>query len=57
MVTSWLIYSSRVKPKLLLWVKKMEKDADLAIFDGYPFSNLTNCVMTIIDGEKFVNEN
>ena len=29
------------------------KDADLAIFDGYPFSNLTRCVMTIIDGEKF----
>jgi len=31
------------------------KDADLAIFDGYPFSNMTSCVMTIIDGEKFEN--
>ena len=29
------------------------KDADFAIFDGYPFSNLTRCVMTIIDGEIF----
>ena len=29
------------------------KDADFAIFDGYPFSNLTRCVMTIIEGEVF----
>ena len=29
------------------------KDADFAIFDGYPFSNLTRCVMTIIEGEIF----
>lgn len=29
------------------------KDADLAVFDGYPFSNLTRCVMTMIDGERF----
>ncbi len=29
------------------------KDADLALFDGDPFSNMTKCVMTIIDGEIF----
>lgn len=27
------------------------KDADLAIFDGHPFSNFTSCLYTIIDGE------
>lgn len=27
------------------------KDADLAIFDGMPFSNLTSCVATMIDGK------
>lgn len=27
------------------------KDADLALFDGDPFCNLTNCVFTIIEGE------
>jgi len=27
------------------------KDADLALFDGDPFSNLTNCIFTIIEGE------
>jgi imidazolonepropionase-like amidohydrolase len=26
------------------------KDADLAIFDGYPLSNLSHCEKTIIDG-------
>ena len=26
------------------------KDADLAVFDGHPLSNLTNCVATMIDG-------
>lgn len=29
------------------------KDADLAIFNGFPFSNMTRCVMTMIDGEIF----
>lgn len=29
------------------------KDADMALFDGDPFSNMTKCVMTIIDGEIF----
>ena len=29
------------------------KDADFAIFDGDPFCNLTNCVMTMIDGEVY----
>ncbi|MHB0885393.1 MAG: amidohydrolase [Bacillota bacterium] len=27
------------------------KDGDIAIFDGHPFSNFTNCLYTIIDGE------
>jgi imidazolonepropionase-like amidohydrolase len=27
------------------------KDADIAIFDGHPFSNFTMCKMTMIDGE------
>lgn len=27
------------------------KDADIAIFDGYPFCNLTHCDMVFIDGE------
>ncbi len=31
------------------------KDADIAIFDGFPFSNMTNCIMTIIDGEVYKN--
>ena len=31
------------------------KDADIAIFDGYPFSNLTMCQMTMIDGEIYHN--
>ena len=32
------------------------KDADLAIFDGFPFSNLTLCEKTIIDGEVYSNQ-
>ncbi len=31
------------------------KDADLAIFDGDPFSNYTTCLYTVIDGEVFKN--
>jgi len=27
------------------------KDADIAIFDGFPFSNLTSCEMVFIDGK------
>ncbi len=27
------------------------KDADIVVWDGHPFSNLTSCVMTMIDGE------
>lgn len=27
------------------------KDADLALFDGHPFSNFTRCKLTMIDGE------
>lgn len=27
------------------------KDADIAIFDGYPFSNLSHCEMVLIDGK------
>lgn len=29
------------------------KDADIAVFDGYPFSNMTRCQMTVIDGEIY----
>ena len=31
------------------------KDADLAIFNGHPFSNMTRCQYTIIDGEVYQN--
>ena len=31
------------------------KDADVAIFDGDPFSNYTNCKYTIVDGQVFPN--
>jgi len=31
------------------------KDADIAIFNGFPFSNLTLCETTIIDGEVYEN--
>lgn len=27
------------------------KDADVAMFDGHPFSNMTHCVMTMVDGK------
>ena len=27
------------------------KDADIAIFDGHPFSNFTRCQATMIDGQ------
>ena len=27
------------------------KDADIAIFDGHPLSNMTLCRMTMIDGQ------
>ncbi len=29
------------------------KDADIAIFNGHPFSNMTKCIRTIIDGKVF----
>ena len=32
------------------------KDADLAIFDGHPFSNFTLCKLTMIDGVIYKNE-
>lgn len=32
------------------------KDADLAIWNGYPFSNLSLCEKTIIDGQVYENE-
>lgn len=31
------------------------KDADFAVFDGDPFSNYTNCLMTIIDGVVYTD--
>lgn len=31
------------------------KDADLAIWNGHPFSNMTRCEKTIIDGEVYDN--
>lgn len=31
------------------------KDADIAIFNGHPFSNMTECVLTMIDGEIYKN--
>lgn len=31
------------------------KDADIAIFDGFPFSNLTLCRLTMIDGVVYHN--
>ncbi|MDR3331294.1 MAG: amidohydrolase [Synergistaceae bacterium] len=30
-------------------------DADIAVFDGHPFSNMTRCVLTMIDGEVLHN--
>ncbi len=32
------------------------KDADVAIFDGHPFSNMTQCVLTMIDGKIWHNK-
>ena len=32
------------------------KDADVVIFDGHPFSNMTKCVFTMIDGEVYHNQ-
>ena len=32
------------------------KDADLAIWSGFPFSNLSLCEKTIIDGRVYENE-
>lgn len=32
------------------------KDADLAVFDGHPFSNMTRCKATMIDGVFYFNE-
>ena len=32
------------------------KDADLAIFDGHPFSNFTRCKATMIDGQFVFDE-
>ena len=29
------------------------KDADIAIFDGDPFSNYTHCRYTVVDGQVF----
>ncbi|WP_268233995.1 hypothetical protein [Pyramidobacter porci] len=31
------------------------KDADLAVWSGNPFSNLTLCEKTIVDGEVYDN--
>jgi len=31
------------------------KDADIAVFDGHPFSNFTRCRMTMIDGQIYNN--
>ena len=32
------------------------KDADLAVFDGHPFSNMTRCKATMIEGGFYFNE-
>jgi imidazolonepropionase-like amidohydrolase len=32
------------------------KDADIAIFDGHPFCNMTSCVLTMIDGVIYHND-
>ena len=31
------------------------KDADLALWDGDPFCNQTNCRVTVIDGKVYEN--
>lgn len=46
-----------IRPAKLLMIDKhcgsleVGKDADIAIFDGMPFENLTSCVATMIDGK------
>ncbi|CCQ98583.1 conserved hypothetical protein [[Clostridium] ultunense Esp] len=32
------------------------KDADIAIFDGHPFHNMTSCLLTMIDGVIYHNK-
>ena len=32
------------------------KDADLAVFDGHPFSNMTRCKAVMIEGRFYFNE-
>lgn len=50
-----------IRPAKLLGIDKITgsieagKDADIAIFNGFPFSNLTLCETTIIDGEVYEN--
>ena len=46
-----------IRPAALLGLQdrigslEVGKDADIAIFDGMPFENLTRCVATLIDGQ------
>ena len=42
------------KTKSVPW--KRAKTLDVAIFDGHPFSNMTHCVLTMIDGEIYHNK-
>ncbi len=32
------------------------KDADIAVFNGHPFHNMTDCILTMIDGEVYNNK-
>jgi imidazolonepropionase-like amidohydrolase len=32
------------------------KDADMAVFDGHPFSNFSHCLLTVIDGVFYEND-
>jgi len=45
----WLGVSERVGSL------EIGKDADIAIFNGHPFSNMTRCEYTIIEGKVFKN--
>ena len=53
--------SVTIRPATLLGLEdrigslEVGKDADIAIFDGMPFENLTNCTTTIIDGKVEYN--